>query len=459
MAFTNFYLIAGGAGSADINAGSSIGAAQVTTTNGNWNSGTGAFVASGGTPFASTVVGDYASVYVDGATVTTFVGKVTVVTDSTHITVDVSSIKYGTAPSTNATARSCTINGSWATEQVLAGGGLATFTMPQSTKINIKGNLTLAASRTVSMNGAATAPVWFSGYNTNPGDLDNDRTNSLAKPIWTVSAGNVLTCNGTLHLWSGLSIIGNRSGTVWQFSGNFGMISRCRSENQSSNAAALALSTANNQVVCYSWFKTPTTATTTGVINAGGNGTFIGCVADTGGIAGWNLGGVCTFIDCICLNNVGAGILTATQRIIAINCTFYACTVDGIKWTGTPGNASAVIGCIFSGINGGAAITNGINNASGTNTDNVYRACNDYYNVTNTEVGMGDSPSFFGQTESSFPLTSSTDMTPIAGSNALANGFPGIFENETFNSYLNIGAIMQAATSGSGGSAVAIFGG
>ncbi len=454
MAFVSFYLIAGGTGSADINAGSTIGAATGgPTTNGNWNATTGVFIAASGTPFATTTTADYASVYVDGGTVTTFVGAVTTVTSSTQITIDVTTIKYGTAPSTSATARSCVIGGSWNTEQVLAAGGLATFTIPQATKINMKGNLTLTASRTVSMAGTTLLPLWFSCYNTTPGDLDNDTTNSLAKPIWTINATFLLTSSGAHQLWSSLSVVGNRSGSVWSAAGGNTnqQLLRCRVENTSSNAAAATITVGTNARYLYSWFKAPTTATTIGVVNAAAtNTTYVGCVAEGGGLAGWNVStGAAFFVNCISLNNVGAGILGSTATLYVTNHTVYGATVDGIKWSSTPGAGSFVVGSLFSGLNGSTATTNGINNASGTNSAYVTRLCNDYYNVTNAEVGFGDSPAFFGQTDSNPVVTSATNFTPVATSNAIAHGFPGIVENETFSNFVDIGAVQPR--SGSGG--------
>lgn len=452
MAFTNFYLIAGGAGSADINAGSSIGAAQATTTNGNWNAATGVFIAASGTPFASTIVGDYASVYVDGATVTLFVGRVTAVTSSTQITVDVTTIKYGAAiPTTSATARSCTINGSWNTEQVLAAGGLATFTVPQSTKINIKGNLTLTANRTISMAGATTTPLWFSGYNTTPGDLDNDTTNSLAKPIWTFNATFGLSSTGTHQLYTSLSVAGNRSNFIWQINATAPVrLLRCRIENVSSNASAHTF-TPNGSAhsIQYCWFKAPTTGTSNGVVDTLGASYVYGCIAEGGGLAGFSgtSNGV-VYTNCVCLNNTGVGILATTGAFKASGCTIYNSTSDGIKWSGTPTTGGAhITDCLFN-ICGGY----GINNASGTNTNNVFRYGNKFFTITSgNENGFGDSPAFLEVSSASSLVRSSTDMTPIGNALDLLGN---IFENQSYKTYAPAGAIVPAS---SGGSAVAIF--
>lgn len=445
MAFVNFYLVAGGAGSADINAGSSIGAAQATTTNGSWNSGTGVFIAASGTPFAATQVGDYASVYVDGATVTTFVGKVTTVTSSTQITVDVATIKYGTVPSTSATGRSCTINGSWNTEQVLAAGGLASTTVPQSTKINITGNLTTTATRTISMAGATTTPLWFSGYNTTPGDLDNDTTNALAKPIWTLGATFLLQATGAHQWWSSLNVVANRNSAAWQTQGTGFLMVRTRIENTSSGSNAFALDVTNNtgQRYAYCWFKVPATATGSGNVVVGtGLVSFVGCVSDGGGKAAYDGSNQSPeYLACVALNGV-VGFLSTTSRLAILNCTISNISGDGVKSTGTPSGGSIVVGSLFRSIGG-----YGINNASGTNTNLVIRTCNDFYSCTSgAENGFGDSPAFFGQTDLSDPVTSASDMTPVSGSNARNNGFPGIFENQSYSSYPAIGAVTPQAT-------------
>jgi hypothetical protein len=162
-------------------------------------------------------------------------------------------------------------------------------------------------------------------------------------------------------------------------------------------------------------------------------------VAEGGGIAGFNSAAATpnTYINCVGLNNTGAGFLASTSCNRYINCTVYNASGDGIKWSGTPSLICTVIGCLFDTCGG-----IGINNASGTDTNLIFRACNDFHACSGgNEAGMGDSPALFGQTDSSGVVTSSTDMTPVSGSNAKSKGFPGIFENQTYSSYLDIGAV------------------
>lgn len=454
MSFTNFYLIAGSAGSADINAGSTIGAAVGgPATSGSWTNATNTFVAASGTPFASAAVGDYVSIYADGATVTTYVAQIVTKVSSASVILS-STIKYGTAPTDGANNRSAVLGGSWNTEQVLAAGGLASTTVPQSTKINIKGNLTITANRIFSMAGATTTPLWFSGYNTNPNDLDNDTTNSLAKPIWTVNSTLRLQMTGAHQTWSGISFTGNvnsTNGVVLNGAANQ-IFSRIRVENTNTSSSAAAFIGQNNPKVQFSWFKSPTTATIVEVVSSG-SGNFIGCVFEGGGFAGLNVStSVPTITDCIFLNNTGNAILITTGSPRIINCTIYNSTSDGIKWTGTPSGSPSIISCLFA-ICGGIGI-----NASAGTTNVIHRACNDFYSCSGgAEAGFGDSPAFFQQSDSSSPVVSATDMTPL--NNAVSNGFPQVFEGGgALGSQINAGLSIGAVQVKGGGSAVAIFG-
>jgi hypothetical protein len=447
MAFTHFYVQSGGS---NLNAGSTTdNAALFTYAAGTFVRATGVYTVASGNPLTDGVtVGTYASVYTTAGGIATFVAQITA-RDATTITVDVATLKWGVATSVSETALAATlkVGGAWASEIVLAATGLGTFTAPVSTKINIKqATYTVVASRTISMAGATTAPIWFSGYNTTPGDVDADTTNALSKPVLAFNSTFALISSGTHQIWSGISLTGAVSGTVWTHSGTQAQFSRCRSENTSANAAAIGFTPSGaNGVFAYCWWKTPTTATTTGTVSCGATQTFVGCVAEGGGIAGFNAStNVNTFAHCVGLNNTGSGFLNSTGNSKFLNCTVYGASADGIKWSGTPAQMAYVIGCLFDTCGG-----IGINNGSGTNTNLVFRSCNDFHACTGgDEVGFGDSPARFGQTDASSVVTSSTDMTPVAASDAPNNGFPAIFENQTSRSYLDIGAVQRRGGGG-----------
>ena len=111
MAFTEFYTNA--STGSNINAGDLTANGVVTSTNGGWSTVTNIFTAASGTPFSGVSVGDFASVYTDGATVTGYIGRVTAVGGSGATLTISSTAKSGTAPTTAGTGISCTTGGAW----------------------------------------------------------------------------------------------------------------------------------------------------------------------------------------------------------------------------------------------------------------------------------------------------------------------------------------------------------
>jgi hypothetical protein len=447
MAFTNFYVQTTGN---NVNAGSTTdNAASVTVTNGSWDITADTFIGLSGTEFAGVSVGEWASIYNDGATVCVFTGQITAV-GALGVSITISTTaKYGTKPAAGATGKSCKVGGAWASELPLAATGLAGTTAPAPTKINIKaGTYTVVASRTIAIGGGTTTPVWYAGYNTTPGDLDNDTTNALAKPLFSLNATFTFSLGGNHSIYSSLNIIGSRSAAIVTTAQNPQVFLRVRVENTSSNAAAIAMTVSTNATLAYCWFKTPTTATTTGTVNSNASMAVVGSVFEGGGLAGWNVqGSSLNFgVDVIVINSGGAGIAcTSVNALTLHHLTVYNATTDGVRFTAMPTTRSSLTACLFSVCGGW-----GINNASGADSNMLFRACNDFFSCTSgQETGFGDSPAFFGQSESVDPLTSSTNMTPKATAEAIGNGFPGIVENQIYSSYQAIGSVQPEQQSGS----------
>jgi hypothetical protein len=72
----------------------------------------------------------------------------------------------------------------------------------------------------------------------------------------------------------------------------------------------------------------------------------------------------------------------------------------------------------------------------------VVLSANDFYDCSTANVaGIGDQVNWFGQTDSVDPVAGASDLTPTLVSNAKAHGFPGIFENQSFSSFVDIGAV------------------
>ena len=112
MAFQELYVRPGGS---NLNAGSeNTDAARLTYASGTWVKATGVFTVASGDPVADgVVVGDLASIYADGASVTVSVGRVTARTTTTiTILVDVTT-GSGTTPSDGTSNRTVKIGGAW----------------------------------------------------------------------------------------------------------------------------------------------------------------------------------------------------------------------------------------------------------------------------------------------------------------------------------------------------------
>lgn len=174
MAFTEFYCDA--ATGANINAGDKTANGVVTSTNGDWgNAAANRFTAAAGTPFSGVSVGDFASVYLDGATTAVYIGRVTAV-NSGGASLDISSTaKSGTAPTTGANGRSCTTGGAWkgpnGAEAFPIGFVQSTMMNGSShpPRINFKSGTNYAITATMTTGNAG--PIFWQGYTTTVGDF------------------------------------------------------------------------------------------------------------------------------------------------------------------------------------------------------------------------------------------------------------------------------------------------
>ncbi len=452
MAYVEFYVQA--TNGSNLNAGSTTAASTYTAVNGNWdNTGKIYTPVDGSTPASSIAAGDYASVYLDAAAVTTYVAKIQTVAAGVNgaITMD-ATIFYGTGPSTATTGRSIKVGGPWVSPTAFNSTGIGnSLSVPQDTRINIlAATYTRTASDTFGLRATTTLKLWIRGYNGTPGDLDSDTTNSLSKPIFSYNSTFSVAFDARPTLWSGVSFTGSRSGvlaTVGTAGGGM-QFSRCRFENTSSNAAAAAMNHLTIPAAFYyCYFKHPTTGTNAAVFSSSIGCLLVGCVAEGGGLAGFALSGNSSgqvLLNCSALNNTGGGItVTGTGNTVLIGyCSVTGTTVDGITVSGSTNAAIAVIGCLIANCGG-----IGINNTSATTTS-FHRACNLFYNNSGgNESGFGQAPSLFERSDSSpGPITSSSDLTLLSTSLALNHGFPGIFENKTFTSLADCGAVQASGT-------------
>lgn len=175
--WTEFYVQSTGS---NVNAGSTAdNAAELTATNGGWDSGTGIFTCAGATDLSGVTAGEWASVYNDGATVAVFVGRITGVNDGADTITVSTTIKAGTAPTTSGTGRSIKVGGAWAgpsgAEDFPFGfaGGTMTNSSGNKPRVNFKGdgdNSTADYTVSASILPSVTGIIQWEGYTTMAGD-------------------------------------------------------------------------------------------------------------------------------------------------------------------------------------------------------------------------------------------------------------------------------------------------
>lgn len=180
LAFTEFYCQANGS---NLNAGSDQNAAaKFTSTNGNWSTVTLTFIPTDGSnPVAAGVkVGDYASIYIDGATVGVFISRITAVVNAANggITVLAASGSggVGVAPVTSATTRTIKVGGACLGPNAATGFPLSLSRWGDQRDVsahlvraNLKNDQTYSLTASFTIDSAGLASV-VQGYSVTPGD-------------------------------------------------------------------------------------------------------------------------------------------------------------------------------------------------------------------------------------------------------------------------------------------------
>ena len=412
MAFTEFCAKSGGS---NLNSGTRTGnstepgtSADFTYASGSWVSATGVFTPASGDPSADGVaVGDFASIYADGATVTTLVGRVTAVS-STTITVSTTAKAGSTTDGTS--NRTLKIGGAWQgpngtsffpfTLATLASLANAAAEMP---RMNIKAG-------TYSMTGTAgsitnAGPFKVQGYTTAYGDggrpvIDGGASGSHYTMV-------TLTCTNTF--WqdlaftrsgatgTGISFWTNSSNTKWfrcvwyAFRGNpyfaDGIIEECEfyGNNIGNQTSAAGGARIDGGFVRRSIFH---------------DNTDNGCTCYSGNVS---------FVDCIFESNSKHGLhLTETgsgsiQR--AIGCDFYNNTSDGLRNSNSTGTAQLTIeNCNFVKNGGYGFNANGAGRRIGTMMNCGYGS--------GTQANTSGMTNGTGDLDISGAVTYASDSTP-----------------------------------------------
>jgi hypothetical protein len=328
MSYTEFYCQSGGS---NLNSGSTASdSATYTATNGGWDSGTSVFTPASGNPSASVAVGDFASVYVDGASVAVFVGRVTAVS-STTITVSASA-SSGTAPSTSASGRSIRVGGAWKGPNGTSGFPLAfvsamlTNASANAPRVNLKNNATYQITATITA--ANAGPYFIQGYASQPGDGGRATIDGGA----TGSSFQLLALLGTQGIFSDLIIRHNgdsgvSSGIalgVGEYEFNRVTVANVRGSGFNNGGTGTVTCVECEAYAC-------------GAHGFTGPGRYIRCVAHHNlgsAAAGFSVAAsVC--VGCIADSNVGHGFLmVSSSHGLLIQCVAAGNGVDGVNNVG-----------------------------------------------------------------------------------------------------------------------------
>lgn len=363
-AWTDFYIDPSGS---NLNAGSTTATTAVYTSTGGDSDGTSIFTpADGSTPASSVSVGDFGSVYVTaGATVATFIGRVTAVAAGVNGAITFSTTaKSGTFPAASAGAHTitCQIGGAWKGPNAAVGFpfGFITNALTNSSLnhpcVNLKAG---TYSITAAMTHNNAGPVMFCGYTTTPRDGGRAVIDG-----GTTGASYILlsTSSDSLFLqdidWRNNGATGSADGTL--ITGSRTVIFRCTWSGMRRHGLN---SQANMQAESCEFFGNNLSNTSggfSGVAFAGSGSKLVRCRShhNTGSNAGgFYLDSSVTLINCIADHNGANGILSNGD----VNQSFYSCDLyanggAGLFFTGgSQSMQSSIVNCAFTK-NGGYGI-------------------------------------------------------------------------------------------------------
>jgi hypothetical protein len=355
--FTEFYCDP--VNGSNLNGGSDSGTSVYTSTNGNWTSSTLTFVPTDGsnpaTASPGVAVGQFASVYIDGATTGVYIARVASVTNAVNGSIILSATaKAGSFPTTSATARSIKVGGVWKGPNGSIGfpfslGGFnsnVTNTTGNLPRINLKNNGTYSISTAISTSGGQFT---VQGYTTTPADGGKAIIDTGANLI------NALSTNSTLAVYADLIFTGSQasntvdlvvtnsgsSGSIFRRciahgsrgsgfrnsngGGNIDLIECEAYGNNTSNSAGKAgFEVDTTGVTLFRCYSHDNTGSNSAGFLAGSNSTLnmVGCISDSNGGVGFLFGSSgmgANLEQCDAYNNGSDGMKTTTDVVQNIN--------------------------------------------------------------------------------------------------------------------------------------------
>jgi hypothetical protein len=463
MAWSDFYMQTTGS---NLNAGStSSDAAVYTSTAGNWD-GTSVFTPTDGQTTTSLVnVNDWCSIYPTGNSTTPYIAQVTAVGAGTNGTITLSTTnKFGSAPSSNSGSRNAKTGGAWADLGMVASGvALNTGTVPLSTRINVKAGTyaNMSTSRTFTLAGAATTPLWWRGYKTSIGDQDanNQAVAGTDIPTFTGTSG-VFTISGINQNFHNIDWTCTSTGApVITVGAVLVTFYGCRITATGANAASYACQiNSGNAFFVRCWLKATASATRVMFCNSSTYTAFRACTV-TGGIQGIEGSACLPLIIMNCVFDTQAGdAIKNSSGTWAIGNSIYNPAGHGINLTTISSSGNFLCNNYISGASQAGKF--GITNSSGTNSMSMRLLGNAFFNCTGNINGATEN--LFLQDNGTlgseaFQTPGSQDFRIKVVGQAIGN--PGTFENvSVYQGYEDVGAMQHLATGGPTGQIMRVSG-
>lgn len=341
-------------------------------------------------------------------------------------------------------------------------------------RINIKaGTYTLAGAITFATAGTSTAPVWWRGYKTTPGDLDTAGGSRIPvtdlPKIDADTATDQVIVTANYQTFSNINItsVCTSAGGALSCSSGAGIrFIRCSILNTAANSGARAVSTGTSNVFLGCYFQATTTAGY--CVYAANEATIYGCQFVGGATSIYRnngLGGTVAFCT-------ASGFTTAFYENDngTITSRFYNCTIYGggatsgflVSASLTSGYIT-IVNCIIGGV------VNGINNSSGVDTFNILSVNNQFYDCTNNLVGITEGATVgadylaalfnFDNDTDPWVNKATANFNLSTGAAACSTAYPGAFDSPNgtaiMTGYPDIGAVRHVDPSG--GTTVTVF--
>lgn len=408
-AYTEFYAQNGGS---NLNAGSTNNnTAAYTSIHGNWTNATGVFTPTDGTtPASSVAVGDWASVYIDGASVGVYIGRISAVTAGVNGPITANTTGIGSKPANQTATATIKVGGAWQGPNAASGfpftltsWGTNKDATSHIVRTNLKNDQTYSMTASFAMSGGAANLV--QGYTSSVGD------GGRATFDGGTSTAAILTDVGI----AGVSFVDIIFKTAFT-SGSTDLVTptrlanfaRCvftgaRGNGINVNAVACTL------VECEAYACNKSNTATTGGFKMTSGGNLYRCIShDNTGSNSTGIviaSGPAQVQNCISETNGQYGVSSTTAslngQIIISQCDLYNNTSDGINIITGAVNPHWIENCNLIK-NAGA----GINNVSVVNWGYIY---NCGYGAGTQANGSGDTINNLTQTGS---VTFGSNLTP-----------------------------------------------